>query len=305
MSEDLAFWESSGRKVLKIHGSINNYGSIIATTSDYDKCKDILTSGLIGSVLKTIIATKTIIYVGYSFRDDDLDYIFKFIRDEMKNLHRTSFFVTPHETPEEFLDNYGMIHICTDGTYFISELKKHAWCNKILIPDSIYEIGDCLLSEMRIEHKKLHENYNCYDNPEVILCSSYQDGVIHALERMQFLRSTGEYSDQHKISGVFNAYDSIRKEKLKQKRYEDVAYIDGYQSALGFILLIGHGNFKRPFPKYYIYGIKRDTINFSDYKKTVPNMHEYHKGAYSRIKRLIREQTKYGSKVEFHHRPIL
>ena len=36
--EDFAFWECPGRKVFKIHGSINNLGSIVVTKEDYRKC---------------------------------------------------------------------------------------------------------------------------------------------------------------------------------------------------------------------------------------------------------------------------
>lgn len=36
--QDFAFWDDSSRYVIKIHGSINNLGSIIATKDDYQHC---------------------------------------------------------------------------------------------------------------------------------------------------------------------------------------------------------------------------------------------------------------------------
>ena len=34
---DLAFWDAAKRRLMKIHGSITNFGSIVATTSDYNQ----------------------------------------------------------------------------------------------------------------------------------------------------------------------------------------------------------------------------------------------------------------------------
>jgi NAD-dependent SIR2 family protein deacetylase len=51
--EDYAiFQDIPGRRVFKIHGSIYNYGSIVATEEDYNQCYRRLSSGLIGAKLK-------------------------------------------------------------------------------------------------------------------------------------------------------------------------------------------------------------------------------------------------------------
>ena len=70
-AEDFAFWSMPGRKVFKIHGSVNSYGSLVLTSQDYRSCYRKLSSGIMGSYLKLILATKTIIYVGFSFNDED------------------------------------------------------------------------------------------------------------------------------------------------------------------------------------------------------------------------------------------
>jgi NAD-dependent SIR2 family protein deacetylase len=64
--EDFTFWNTGERKVFKIHGSINNFGSIIATKKDYAKCLKNLHKGIAGSILKSVLATKTIVFIGYS-----------------------------------------------------------------------------------------------------------------------------------------------------------------------------------------------------------------------------------------------
>lgn len=63
--EDYIFWNENERCVLKIHGSINNLGSIIATEDDYTKCTESLEKGIIGSTLKTIMARCTVVFIGF------------------------------------------------------------------------------------------------------------------------------------------------------------------------------------------------------------------------------------------------
>lgn len=62
-AEDFAFYNLAGRKVFKIHGSISNYGSIIATAEDYTRCYNNLKTGLIGSHLKSLLATTAVVGV--------------------------------------------------------------------------------------------------------------------------------------------------------------------------------------------------------------------------------------------------
>ena len=68
---DLPFWDASRRRVLKIHGSVRNLGSIVATEEDYQASFRRLNSGPLGAMLKTILSQKTIVYVGYSLSDEN------------------------------------------------------------------------------------------------------------------------------------------------------------------------------------------------------------------------------------------
>ena len=124
--EDLAFWNNSGTRVLKIHGTINNYGSIVATTSDYKKCESDLEKGILGGILKTILATQTIVFVGYSLSDFDFINIYNFVKDQMKGLHKQAYIVTPFDHDNDKFKKMGLTPIITDGTYFISQIKQHA-----------------------------------------------------------------------------------------------------------------------------------------------------------------------------------
>jgi hypothetical protein len=68
-AEDFAFWRTAGRKGFKLHGSVSNFGSIIATDDDYRRARRQLQRGALGAALKLMLAAKTIVYVGYSFSD--------------------------------------------------------------------------------------------------------------------------------------------------------------------------------------------------------------------------------------------
>jgi hypothetical protein len=93
--EDMAFWNETKRSVLKIHGSISNYGTIIATTADYIQTEKNLHKGLLGSKLKSILAEKNIIFIGYSYSDTDFQEIYSFVNNSLGKFSKQSYVVTP------------------------------------------------------------------------------------------------------------------------------------------------------------------------------------------------------------------
>lgn len=302
--QDLAFWESEDRRVLKIHGSINNYGSIVATATDYSRCLERLHTGLIGGILKTLFATETIVFIGYSLSDTDFLNIWHFVSEQMDGLQRQAYVITPFESEREKITKLGLIPIITDGSFFISQIKEHFISTGVMSPDSIYFEAEELLSIVTNNHDALYEHFNCSDHPQIIIAASYQDGMIHALERLINLRSTGEGSHPCKIRGVFEPYERWQKEKLKAKRYEDVAYIEGYLNGLLFLLLDKKekSKIKHP-PLFYAFGA--DIIpEFKDFKKLVKNLPNMHKASYLRTKKMVDKLSSSNGMV-FHHPPWL
>ena len=79
--------DERSRFVLKIHGSIDNLSSVIATSEDYEKCYKQLQNGIIGATLKNILATKTVVFIGFSFGDEDFAQIMEYLRNEMGELY--------------------------------------------------------------------------------------------------------------------------------------------------------------------------------------------------------------------------
>ena len=300
--EDLVFWNTFDRKVLKIHGSINNLGSIIATTQDYTKCYENMKSGILGSTLKHILATKTIVYVGYSFRDEDFIQIHSFVRNEMKELMKQAYIVTLDKENDYKYKELNLLPIYTDGTYFVEVIKKHALRKKLMVPDSLYALAELLLDIVRQEHQELHERFNCYDNPEMIYSGFYQDGRMHAYERILSLKKTGVYSDHSEFWRTRDIYKELIKERKKLRKYEDIPYLEGYLDAhLRLLFFIEKGEEIEGIPLYYVYGHNDFIYSLEEYVDIIKQVPDLHKASYKYAKRMISRKAKYGTKIDFHH----
>ncbi len=94
--DDYAFWDLEGRKVFKLHGSMHNLSTLVATEHDYDDCYRRLRGGIIGASLRHLLATKQVVFIGYSFGDPDLNRILRFLRRELADVLPRSYLVTPH-----------------------------------------------------------------------------------------------------------------------------------------------------------------------------------------------------------------
>jgi hypothetical protein len=301
--DDLALWNSPGRKVLKIHGSINNYGSIVATDEDYQSCLDNLQSGLLGSTLKFILATKTILFVGYSLSDYDFVNIHSFIRKEMKSLARHAYIVTLDTTSDVKFKGLGLIPIHTDATYFIHVLKAHAVHDGQLMSDEHYSYAAHVNSVVVDEHKRLYTEFNCQDHPEVIYAASYQDGLAHAFGHFMSIKSTGYYNLKSNIEKTIQDYRFIRQDRLREKNYWDVAYIDGYINAHIALLLDNEG--RAELPIYYVFGVRHQPRTFSEYRDTIKDAKTLHKTSYEQARKTIQQRTAGDSQIVAHHPPFL
>lgn len=301
---DLAFWEAADRRVLKIHGSVTNYGSIVATTRDYQQCQDRLASGLIGATLKTILATQTVIFIGYSLSDSDFSAIYDFVKTQMNALHKQAYVITPFIEECERFRSAGFIPIQTDGSYFISQVKAHAVAQGQLLDDGIFDSALDLLNSVRDEHGLLHNCIKVSDFPEVIFAASYQDGLMHALERAIEMKGSGRYSHRCNLTGVANAYLKLKKEKLKRGAYEDVAYIEGYVNGLTYLLMTKDERDSVRVPMYFMFGLKDEISHIAEFVDRLRANPAIHKAARKRAQAYLSRLTD-PSSVEFHHPPWL
>jgi hypothetical protein len=147
--------------------------------------------------------------------------------------------------------------------------------------------------------------HNLIDDPEILYCASYQDGLMHALQRVQNLRSTGEYSHLCDVQEKLRGYQHWRTEKLKVKKYEDVAYIDGYMNGLLFVALQKDGEGLLP-PLYYLYARQpweiEDFATFSKALRRLKRHKLHHKGAHAHaLKSAKTMNPRQNKKLVVHH----
>jgi hypothetical protein len=264
---DMAFWENPTRKVLKLHGSINNLGSMVITSGDYDKRYQSLHTGLIGSQLKLLIATKTLLFFGYSFNDEDFNRLFSFVRSQVGDFMKKFYIVTLDKSNHRKWKALGLHPIYTAAEYFLQILIHKLQARECLIPDNIINIVQTELYLTTTKHMLLTKNIKIIDYPEVIFCLSYQDGLIHAFEHFLQHVHYGESLCKVRLMNTLTAYEKLVKEKQLRKKWFDVAYLKGYLNGHIFVLL--SENERKLFPHYLDLSMNSELSTFEEYKKSL------------------------------------
>ena len=137
--EDFIFWNTAGRKVFKIHGSVNSYGSIVATSADYKRSYKDLQTGLVGSNLRMLLATRTVLFVGYSLRDAEFVRVYDLLTKEMGGMIPHAYIIAFTEDSAARFREMGMTPIVTDATYFMENLRKHMVERGLLLDENRFD----------------------------------------------------------------------------------------------------------------------------------------------------------------------
>lgn len=233
-SKDVVLMDDDSRYVLKLHGSINNIGSVVATREDYEKCYEKLQNGIIGAKLKDILVSKTVVFIGFSFGDDDFIQVLDYLRKELGDFYPDIFIVTLDETMEEWLNIKNATYFITDGTYFLRELKEKLQQEKVLCCGyPIAKINECLEMFMAM-HKKISK-IDSQKYPCVVFTLMYQDGFIHAIERFLQNYDTGEYNIPDRLSDIADKYNMTAVRCCSSGNYCDMSYFHGYENGLQFL----------------------------------------------------------------------
>jgi len=299
--EDFGLWNVHGRKVFKIHGSIGNYGSLVVTEEDYRKARRKLERGALGSALKLMLATKTIIYVGYSFSDHDFMSIQQYLSRELHKVAPTAYIISVDHESEAKFRTLGLTPIFTDATHFISVLKKHVSNDGHFLPDERFDGVALALARSRVEHERLFNRYRASDKPEIVYTASYQDGLKHSFERMLEMVKSGQYSHRCNVVKKVHHYEKIKADNLRRKRYLDVAYVEGYMNGLCFLLADDRERKQLPF--YFIYGLSDHPRSLAQYRSALSRQKVQHKAALGMAKKLVAERL--GPDDELHHTPFI
>jgi NAD-dependent SIR2 family protein deacetylase len=235
---DLAFWDAAKRRVMKIHGSITNFGSIVATTNDYNQSFKRLNDGPLGAQLKSLIARKTVIYAGYSLSDENYLRLLRNIAKLMQGNMRQSYFISPKIDRDRLSKApIPLIPIETDGAYFFEQAREKLAERCGIICDEAFEHCADLLDDVAKAHNKTADAFIRTQHPLLIFVLSYQDGLIHALQRVLRMERTGEYHSKTAVHVRLHTYEHRIEELSKSKDHWNAAYALGYQTGLLFLLL--------------------------------------------------------------------
>src|SRR5271157_396796 len=90
---DLVYWNNNKRQIIKLHGCISQPETIVVTEDDYRDFQTKRVDCPISNKLKDLMATKTLLFVGYSLKDQSFQILQENVLNRMGKLARTSYAV--------------------------------------------------------------------------------------------------------------------------------------------------------------------------------------------------------------------
>lgn len=309
---DLAFWETANRPLLKIHGSIDNLSTIVASSEDYGACEERLRNGRLGDILRHIFATKTVVFVGYSASDSDFLSVYGAVRGSMGRFARQHYLVSPFITEQQSSDlrsDLNINAICTDATHFVETVKDHMRQKFCFSYDEAYDDVYAELCSLTDEHLAFTKSYSVAKEPHLIFSTAYQDGLIHCFQRILDRRFTNDFADLHRVRGMIAAYSDKISEYNKERDYWNSSYFVGYQMGLIFFdVMNGVRDPRQEVPEDlkelpYFYHPKVGIMDREEYAELVRPNPEIHKAA---LKQAMRFAEKYdgSSDLVVQHTPF-
>jgi SIR2-like domain len=229
VGEDFAFWDAPVRKVLKVHGSILNPGSIVATRAEYDRALNDLRSGAVGSAAKHLIATRTVIFVGYSYRDDDIRAIVDALRSDLSTAARKCYFVHPDPNFQPPLD--GAEVLATSARHFVKLLDDALVEREYLLPRTIFDRVNRLLGR-EADARERGSRLEIADHPLEMYDGAFRDGLRDCYGRILARRHTGDDRRHQELQRRGAAYHQLLRGATKNRDYWNAAYIEGYLTGL-------------------------------------------------------------------------
>ncbi|WP_146881521.1 SIR2 family protein, partial [Alkalibacterium pelagium] len=266
-NEDVAFWDTFERRVFKIHGSIENPGSVVASEEEYENCYNRLSNEPIGDRLKSILASGTVVFIGFSFGDKDLNRIISILNERLGKYSNQFYVVTLGAAWEEEKNSY-LKPIFTDGTYFMHSLKNVLISENELMSPEVYSVAKLMLDKIMHEHIEVLSQDKYLGNalktfPELFLIHSYQDGLIHAFQQCLNSIPSGVFLKPDYLKRHIQGYQKMIVEYLEYQNWRNVYYFLGYQSAL-ISLLIYQEQEEVEFPPFYLYFNNQELSNFEN-----------------------------------------
>jgi hypothetical protein len=272
---DFDYWDLPQRKVLKVHGSVLNPGSIVASREEYNRSLDSLRAGALGTAARHLMATRSVVFIGYSLRDEDIRDAIEALRDDLNTAARPTYFVHPNETFVAPLPGAEVIH--TSAAYFVELLDRALVDAGYLLPIALYDRAAIIDKRLRTARSRVDEELPPWRFPLAIFNHAYQDGLANALEHATAARRTGDDRRHHALIQRAAIYDGKRRIAVKARDYWNAAYIEGYEA--GLIALGALDLPLRALPLYYSPGVGPDT-SFKRVAQSIRGGFTSHQAAY-------------------------
>jgi NAD-dependent SIR2 family protein deacetylase len=297
--EDWAYWRSGERKVFKLHGSLSSPASIVATEADYARCYRNLNQGLMGAQLKTMLATKTVVFVGYSFEDSDFESLYRLMKRKMGDLLPRSYVVNPFA--EEVPSFAGDMHLLqTSGVRFLTGLKD-SFPESELLSEERFEPIPYVRHVVRTLHHKMIDAGEMRDDPAMFMCACYQDGLMDAFDYIMANKKRGDFYHRcYTKQMISDVYKALLDERSKEGLWHTAAYVEGYIN--GLLFLLADNDDRKLMPLYYIAGFDGDLREPEHYEQAAPEFKKLHPEAYEHARR---EAARLAPGVVFQHKPSI
>lgn len=189
-------------QLYKIHGDINFPESIILTTDDYtDFFRN--QNKPMWNKIKTLLAEKTIIFIGYSISDQNIDFLFENVINDLGKFQKESYLVAP-KLPEHTLRKLAqkkISYINMTGVDFVEKVYEEIKKNML-----IDIISNKIPKEIGLNILKEKHSLNA-----IIQTSS--DGSS--------LRSIGSYDNNKKLNLDMAFQDIDFLQMLKQNQFKE------------------------------------------------------------------------------------
>ena len=114
--------------LFKIHGDLSDPDSIIITKSDYNRFFENDTEqNTIWNIIKGIVATKSILFIGYNLEDSNVEVIFNKIKNKTGKNGKECYFIAPYISPIKSvnLEKANIHPISLTGEKFFEELIEY------------------------------------------------------------------------------------------------------------------------------------------------------------------------------------
>lgn len=297
--EDYSFWDMPRRRVLKIHGSVANVGTIVATSADYTACDERLRSGLLGATLQHLLATNTVVFVGYSLRDPDFLSLYSALKEQLGVFMPRSYIVTLDDT-EAFEGHPEATLIRTSGAHFVAELKRTLTEQGWMLNEEQVGVAHMCLERARAANRELFRAFPPKEHPAVIYSAAYQDGIVHACQRIVTRSKSGDYMTEGSVLHRLHSYDGIAERMIDEERWFDLAYVDGVLMGISSMLM-SERDFRK-MPLYYLIGSSKRLDTVEKFAKELPKAHKLHKKAY---KSAVKTVSRLGEEMVVYHTPFI